>query len=55
MMHETFQIDGSKNFNLSKNRGFKPGNPKTVYYGTETISVLGPKLWIILLNKLKAI
>ena len=53
MMHETFQIDDSKNFNLSKNRGFKPGNPKTVYYETETISVLGPKLWIILSDEYK--
>ena len=48
MMHEVFQIDDSNNFNLRKNRGFKPGNPKTVYYGTETISVLGSKLWVIL-------
>ena len=48
IMHEIFQIDDSNNFNLRKNRGFKPGNPKTVYYGTETISVLGPKLWIML-------
>ena len=24
------------------------GNPKTVYYGTETISAFRPKLWIIL-------
>ena len=48
MMHEIFQIDDSNNFNLRKNRGFKPGNPKTMYYGTETISVLELKLWIIL-------
>ena len=34
-----------------KNQGFKPGNPKTVYYGTETIFVLGTKLWIMLLDK----
>ena len=44
IMHEIFQTDDSNNFNLRKNRGFKSGNPKTVYYGTETISVLGPKL-----------
>ena len=44
MMHEIFQIDDSNNFNLRKNRGFKPGNPKTMYYGTETISVLELKL-----------
>ena len=51
--HEIFQTDDSNNFNLRKNRGFKPGNPKKVYYGTETISVLGPKLWIILLGEYK--
>ena len=47
IMHEIFQIDDSNNFNLIKNRRFKRGNPKPVYYGTETIFVLGPKLWII--------
>ena len=31
----------------------KLGNPKTVYYGTESISVLGPKLWIILTDEYK--
>ena len=41
-----FQINNSNNYNLRKNGGFKPGNPKTVYYRTETISVLKPKLWI---------
>ena len=53
MMHEIFQIDDSNNFNLRKNRGFKPGNPKTMYYGTENISVLKPKLWIILPDECK--
>ena len=52
-MHEIFQIDDSNNFNLRKNRGFKLGNPNTVHYGTETISVLGPKLWIILPDEYK--
>ena len=44
IMHEISQISDSNNFNLRKNRGLKPGNPKTVYYGIETISILGPKL-----------
>ena len=38
-MDGIFQIDDSSNFKLRKNRGFKPGNPKTVYYGTETIPI----------------
>ena len=53
VMHQIFQTQDSNNFNLKKNRVFKPGNPKTVYYGTETVSVLGPKLWIILPDKYK--
>ena len=39
IMHEMFQVDDSNDFNLRKNREFKPGNPKTVYYGTKIISV----------------
>ena len=53
VMREIFQIHDSNNFNLKKHRVFKPGNHKTVYYGTETVSVLGPKLWIILPDKYK--
>ena len=53
MMHENFLIDDSNNFNLRKIRVFKAGNPKAVYYATETISVLGPKSWIILPDKFK--
>ena len=50
-MHEIFQIDHFDYYNL--NREFKPGNPKTVFYGTETISVLVPKLWMILPDEYK--
>ena len=46
-MCKDFQID------YSKNRGFKPCNPKIVHYGTETISVLGLKLWEILPDESK--
>ena len=54
IMHEIIQTDDSNNFNLRKNRGFKSGNPKTVYYGTETICVLEPpKLRIILPDEYK--
>lgn len=53
IIHEIFQVDDSNNYNLRRNRGFKPTNPKTVYHGNETISVLRPKLWIILVDKYK--
>ena len=53
IIQEIFQTDDSNNFNLRKNRGFRPDNPKTVYYETKTISVLGPKLRIILPDEYK--
>ena len=53
IMYKMFQIDDSNNYNFRKNRRFKPDYLKPVYYGTETIFVLGPKLWIILSGKYK--
>ena len=53
IMHEVFQIDDSNNYKLRKNRGFKPVNPKTVYYETENIFLLGSKLRIILPDEYK--
>ena len=47
-MYEIFLTDDSNTCNLRKNRGFKLGNPKIVYYETETFSVFRPKLWIVL-------
>ena len=29
--HDIFQTDDSNDYNLSRNRVFKPGNPKTLY------------------------
>ena len=55
IMYKVFQIDYSNNYKLRKNRGFKPCNPKTVYYGTEPISVLGLKLWIVLPDEYKSL
>ena len=53
IMHEIFQKEYSNNCNLRINRRLKPSNPKTVYYGTKTISVLVTKLWIVLPNEYK--
>ena len=46
IMHEIFQTDDSNNLNLRKNSRFKLGNPNTVYYGTKTISGLGPTFYL---------
>lgn len=51
IMYEVSQIDNSNNYNVMKNKGFNPGNPKTVYYWPETISLLRTKLWISLIDK----
>ena len=32
IMHEVYLIDDTNNYNLWKNRVFKPSNPKTVSY-----------------------
>ena len=53
IMHEICQKEDSHNCNLRINRRLKPGNPKTVYYGTKTISVLVTKLWMVLPTKYK--
>ena len=50
-IHEISQIDDCDNSNLWKNREFEPCNHKTVFYVTEIISILVPKLWIILPNE----
>ena len=48
IMHEIFKIDDSNNLSIRKNRGFISDNLKTVYYGTENIFLLRPKLRITL-------
>lgn len=53
VIHEVFLIEDSTNYNLRKNSGFKPSNPKTVYYGTGISSVLEPKLWLLLSDEYK--
>ena len=40
-------------YNLRNNFRLKSDNINTTFYGTETLSFLGPRLWKILPNKFK--
>ena len=40
-------------YNLWKNTPLKIGNLKTVYYGTESLTNLGAKIWNLLPNEYK--
>ena len=51
IMNEVFQLKEYTNY--SSRFPFKSHNVKTVFYGTETLSFLGPKIWSILPEALK--
>ena len=40
-------------YNFRKNSTFETRNIKSVYYGSETISFLGPKIWELLPSNIK--
>ena len=42
-------------YNLRNNTSLKIGNLKTVYYGTESLTNLGTKIWNLLPNKYKEV
>ena len=45
LLEESFQIM-HPNHNLRNKREFKSHNVKTVFFGTESLSFLGSKIWI---------
>ena len=53
IMNEVFQLKECTNY--SSRFPFKSHNVKTVAYGTETLSFLGPKIWSIVQEALKGI
>ena len=54
IINDVFRIR-KNDYNTRKADGFQPHCVKTVHYGAETVSFLGPKLWLILLNEYKSI
>ena len=51
IMTEFNQVNHS--YNLHKNINFRTCNVKTVHYGTNTLSYLGPKMWNFTPHKIK--
>ena len=54
IMNDVFRIRRN-DYNTRKADEFQSHCVKTVHYGTETVSVLGPKLWSVLPNEYKSI
>ena len=54
IMNDVFRIR-KNDYNTRKADEFQSHCVKTVHYGTETVSLLGPKLWSILPNENKSI
>ena len=52
IMEEIFTFK-NVDYNLWNNASLKIGNLKTVYYGTESLTNLGPKIWNLLSNEYK--
>ena len=52
-MGEVFKINRTLSYNLRTPNDFSNRVPKTVKYGTETISFLAPKVWALVSEKMK--
>ena len=53
IMGEVFKINKTLPYNLRTHNGFSRRAPKTVKYGTETISFLAPKVWALVPGQIK--
>ena len=53
VMGEVFKINRTLSYNLRTQNDFSSRFPKTVKYGTETISFLLPEVWVLVPEKLK--
>ena len=52
-VRELFEQSNEKHYDLRKNSQFTVPPLRTVYHGSESITFLGPKIWIIVPNNLK--
>ena len=53
ILGEIFKINRTLLYNLKTHNEFSSRVPKTVKYGTETISFLAPKVWALVQGKIK--
>ena len=52
-VRELFEQSNEKHYDLRKNSQFTVPPLRTVYHGSESITFLGPKIWIIVPDNLK--
>ena len=52
-MREVFKINTALPYNLKTHNDFSSRVPKTAKYGTEAISFLVPKVWVLVPEKIK--
>ena len=55
LMNNIFKLKAEKSYNLRQVSEFSRPMVKSVYHGAESISYLGPKIWVILPEKLKKV
>ena len=53
IMKNTFRISEENGYNLSHQNTFKGPIVNSVYNGTETVSLLGPKIWELIPTEIK--
>ena len=55
IMKDVFPLNTSSNYNTRNRRVFHSRPIKTVYYGSETLSHLGPKIWELVPDEIKSL
>ena len=54
IMKDIFPLSTSSNYDIRSKRTFTTRSVKIVYYGTESLSYLAPKLWQLIPNNIKS-
>ena len=54
IMEDVFPLSTSSNYDIRSRRTFTTRSVKTVYYGTESLSYLAPKVWELIPNNIKS-
>ena len=53
ILNEIFKFEKNPVYNLRSGENIKTTNPRTTYYGTESITRLGAKIWNLIPNDIK--
>ena len=55
MTKDAFPLSTSSNFDIRSRCTFTTRSVKTVYYGTESVSYLAPKVWELIPNNIRSL